>query len=104
MRITRTIDGKEYEFELTTQEMAAAYDDVQTQFDRDDVSDVLSQLLYDGDLNGYEREKLEALIPEMAFRMRHDIDKHGDEWWYFAKDAINEVISLRLDNEEVENG
>lgn len=97
MKIKRTIDGVEYEFELTTGELSEAYTEVQHQFDCDDVADVLESMIGGGDIYGYDPmpndDELRALVPKMASLMRRELDKGFDDWWDYAVDAIYDVIS-----------
>lgn len=96
MKIKRTIGGVEHEIELTEEELSEAYTEVQHQFDCDDVSDVLTSMLGNDDIDGYDpmpdETELYKLISHMAEHMRRDMDKNATEWWDFAEDAIRDVL------------
>lgn len=97
--IKRTIGNREYEFELTSQEMMDAYYEMQFKFDRDDVCDAVlpwpgDEALYE--VNGVHWSLVEPHIDEIAIDMRRNINKY-DMAWQEARDvAINECTERIL--------
>lgn len=94
MRIKRTVSGKEYEFELTSDEMFTAFLEQQ---DLNDIEDIKIAFDYEPNLMPSQE-----IIKEMASEMRRNMDKYDMEFWYARSDAIDTVLSrhgLEIDYE-----
>lgn len=94
MKIKRTIDGREYEFELTHDEMYNAYYEQQSRFDLVDVSYYFEDLSDEDIINRFHktRSEIEPLYEEIACTMRRYIDKYDMDWFYAREEAVTEVL------------
>ena len=94
MKIKRNILGKEEEFELTPDELYAAYREQEFKFDKSTIEDYF--FAFDDkeieDEYGMTRKKLEEKFDDMAYEMRRNIDKYGMEWSYARDAAIAEIL------------
>lgn len=104
MKIWRKLDGKMYLLELSKQEVREAHDEYQFMCDQDDVKDVLefmweTEKQYVSELS-LSHDEVVAMVPEIAKRMRLDLNKSSDEWWSYAQDAIKEAIECRQEEDE----
>ena len=104
MKITRTVNGIEMEFELTWQEEHDCYFELQRNCDREDVENELEIYLefehglYDEGNDwdhveqeyGFTKQEILDMIPEMVERKR----KYEDDAWTSDKtwDAIQDVM------------
>lgn len=85
MTITRTINGQPCDFELTPEELCAAYYEQQAQFDREDVSLILDEYADDGesgeqdfiDYYGAPIAEARELLPQIVGKYR-DIRDDGE--------------------------
>ena len=94
MKIKRKIDGKEFEFELTNDELWNAYIEKEHQFDIDDVdsffcgcSDDELRILYKK-----TREEIKSMYDDIAYEMRRNIDKYDMDWEYARDEAVVSVL------------
>lgn len=95
MKIKRTVNGQELEFELTTQERWEAFREQETIFDIEDCEDMICGMTDDQCLDTYEItvEEFRKLIPFMAQEKRRLMDKYDMDWTYARDEAISSVIS-----------
>ena len=87
MKIKRTINGIEMEFELTHAERWDAYEEAQHEFDKSDIDAVFDYKEYE-----FDESEADDLIDEMAYRMRRYIDKYDCEFCYARDEAIRDVV------------
>lgn len=94
MTIKRKIDGKEFEFELTNDELWNAYIEKEHQFDIEDVesffcgfSDDELRLLYKK-----SSEEIKSMYDDIAYEMRRNIDKYDMDWEYARDEAVTSVL------------
>lgn len=94
MKITRTINGTAVEIELTAQEMRAAYDEQQHEYDCDDVRTLFDSFSDDDliDMYGYPRSALDPYVGEIADEMRRMIYKYDVDWDYARETAASEIM------------
>ncbi|MGN0476722.1 MAG: hypothetical protein ACI4HM_05205 [Ruminococcus sp.] len=102
MRIKRKIEGKEYEFELTSEELRNAYYEKEHFYDTEDVKNYISNMSKE-EFKGYsikaESEILdnEELLSKIAYRKRKYVDEVGMLWSEATREALRDV--LREENE-----
>lgn len=102
MKITREINGKQVEFELTPSELYLAFEEQQEAFDKEDI------LMY---IDGFDSEDFESygvseqafrhLVPTMAYLKRRYQDKYDMDWQSARDEAIKDAI-YRYKNEQEE--
>ena len=94
MKIKRLVNGKEQEFELTEDELYAAFSEQEFKFDRADVTDYF--LAFDiEDIEeeyGMTMKEIESKFNEIAYEMRRNIDKYDMDWTYARDEAIETVL------------
>ena len=97
MKIKRTIDGKEYEFELTSEELRNAYYEKEHFYDTEDVKNYISTMSKE-EFKEYsiktESELLdnEELLSRIAYRKRKYIDEIGMLWSEATREALRDVL------------
>lgn len=89
MKIKRMINGEEYEFELTDDEVWDAYCEKQDVFDLDDTQMML-ETNEDWILDLPTAEK-NAVVELIARRYRERLD-NDDTWYYIMNDVIADVV------------
>ena len=95
MKIKRTVNGTEMEFELTFIEEYNVYREYQREMDRNiirsafDDEDITEEDIVD--TYGVGREVLESLVPEMAEKYREFLD-NSNAWIYKRNAAIEYVV------------
>ena len=94
MKIKRKIDGKEFEFELTDDELWHAYDELQHKFDLDAVDTQFCFYTDEELMNTYQktREEIRKLYPDIAYEMRRLMDKYDVDMEYARDEAIDYVL------------
>lgn len=94
MTITREIDGKVYEIELTPSEIYGAYVVQEFEFYKDDIRDVICGMSDEDvqEIYGVSRSEFEELIDDMVYEMRRQIDKYDVSWEYARDEAIRSEI------------
>ena len=98
MIIKREICGVVREFELTPQELTAAYYERQAAFDLQDVEDYFEQYS-DDEIHlyyGTSKAEVEAKYDEIASEMRRNINKYEMGWYEARETAINDIILWEL--------
>lgn len=94
MKIKRTIDGQEHEFELTERELSDAYYEQEHNYDKEDIVNEVESLdvgeIYE--FYGVTREQFSSLVPQMAYEKRRLMDKYGRSWDTAVGEAIRNVI------------
>lgn len=98
MTIKRMIDGREYRFELTEDELYDAYKEEEHVLDIEGVEDMVCGW-FDEDFAetyGVDRVKFRSLIPAIAYRMRKYISERGMSWDDARDEAANDVTSEYL--------
>ena len=99
MKISRKIDGKEVEIELTDDELYDAYLDKEFIFDKQGVEDTICGWSDQEVLEVYDvdRTKFLSLADDMAVEMRRNIDKYEMSCSYARDEAIADVLQHRFD-------
>lgn len=99
MKIKRTVNGQELEFELTTQERWEAYYEQEMIFDAGDCADVIYGMSDEECFDAYKItvEEFRKLLPYMGQEMQRLLDMCGIEWTYARDDAIREIIGEYLE-------
>ena len=94
MKIKRKIDGKEFEFELTNDELWNAYEEQQHKYDLDDVDTQFCFYTDEELMNTYHktREEIKKLYPDIAYEMRRLMDKYDVDMEYARDEAIDYVL------------
>lgn len=94
MKIKREIDGKEFEFELTPQELYEAFAEQEFQFDLESVRCYFEDYSDDDLYEGYTmtREELEASFEDIAVQLRRNIDKYDMSYEYALPAAVSDVL------------
>lgn len=94
MKIKRTIGGKEYEFELTPQELYEAFAEQEFQFDLESVRYYFEDYSDDDLYEEYTmtREELEACFEDIAVELRRNMDKYEMSLEYALPAAVSEVL------------
>lgn len=94
MTISRLIDGKEYKFELTEQELRDAYAEQEAIYDEMNVKEYLFP--YDDEYfeqnYGLTVEQVEEKISEIAAELRRNLDKYDMRF----EDAMDTAIATIL--------
>lgn len=93
MNITRTINGQKISIVLTEWELRNAYDEQTAYYDREDVSEYLSQRM--GDLikrHGLTEDEIKAKVPEIAAKYREAIHNGAFDWWAVVCDVTDDVL------------
>lgn len=94
MKILREVNGKWYEFELTSDEMYNAYLEKEYQFDRQDIEDVFDGMDEEDVVLSYGLRKavIESLYEDMAEAKRQNMDKYDMDWVAARDCAINDIV------------
>ena len=102
MTITRIIDGVERAFELTDDELIAAYREKQAEYDREDVENFIDA---DGEFleedNDLTHEQLLSLAPAITERYRHYLD-NSEGWWNTLNSAAKDCVADYVKEREAE--
>lgn len=97
MKITRTVNGQELEFELTPDEMYEAYLEKQYQFDMDNVSDFI-QWHFDGVIPGPAIVECIAdreWIKDTAAEVRRCVNKYETEYNWQLQETVVDAMRAR---------
>lgn len=82
------------EFKLTDTELFLAYQEQEHTFDCENIkSEVEAKDEYDLEDQGISKEALMAMVDQMAYDMRHEMDKYG----YPLEDARSIAISKNIE-------
>ena len=95
MKIRRKIDGLEFEFELTANELCDAYDEQQHMFDVSDVECLFEDYYTDDevlDLYGVTTDTALSLSDGIAWEMRRLMDKYDVDMSYAREEAARTII------------
>lgn len=108
MKIQRKIDGKNIEFELTQEELYAAYLEKEHEFDKQDIDDALENYNYNSETRRDFEENYglplkqiyqnEDLIDKLAYEMRHNQDHYGMDWTAARDEALKDILIEYKDN------
>lgn len=95
MKIKRTIDGKEYEFELTDMELVGAYEEQEHKWDYSYCESMFQDFDDESFVSEYNVDKATAqqYIDEIAYEMRRQINKYDLDSDYARDAAFTEVLS-----------
>lgn len=99
MKIKRTINGIEYEFELTKQERFDAYCEQEHVWDADYVRNIYGEEIEQMCKNEDEQD---SFIEDVACEMRRQIDKYGVSQEYALDEAFEKVMGQSEEEEEEE--
>ena len=98
MTITREIDGKVREIELTPSEIYGAYVIQEFEFYKDDIRDVICGMS-DEDVQecfGVSMSEFEELLDDMTYEMRRMINKYDVSREYARDEAIRSEIERNM--------
>ena len=102
MKIKRIIDGKEYSFELTSEEMRNAYYEQQHFFDTEDVRSYISDMPEEFKEYSIQKESEildnEELLSRIAYRKRKYVDDYGMLWSVAVHEALKDVLREENNN------
>lgn len=102
MKIKRTVDGRELEFELTGDEIRSAFEEQQAEYDRDDVETYLDcdmeYLLVDFD--GLTEEDIREKTPDFTAAYRRAIYNGAFDWWAVVSDVIADALRDEMKERE----
>lgn len=99
MKIKRTINGIEYEFELTEQERFDAYCEQQHVWDADYVRNIYGEEI---EQMCKTEAEIDAFIEDIAYEMRRLVDKYGVSEEYALDEAFEKVMGQSEEEEEEE--
>lgn len=99
MKIKRTINGIEYEFELTEQERFDTYCEQEHIWDVDYVA---AEYEEEAKRTCKTEAEIDALIEDIAYKMRRLVNKYGVSEEYALDEAFEEVVGQREEEEEEE--
>ena len=99
MKIKRTINGIEYEFELTKQERFDTYCEQEHIWDADYVRDIYGEEI---EQMCKAEAKIDAFIEDIAYEMRRLVDKYGVSEEYALDEAFEKVMGQSEEEEEEE--
>lgn len=99
MKIKRTINGIEYEFELTKQERFDTYCEQEHIWDADYVRNIYGEEI---EQMCKTKAEMDAFIEDVASEMRRQVDKYDVSEWYALDEAFKRVTSQREEEEEEE--
>lgn len=94
MKIKREIDGRVFEFELTSQEMANAYIEWQKVIDKRDVTDTIAEMFYRREITREEMEDLNDDLDDITFEYQEYCDEQymRVDWMTPLEDIIRRYI------------
>lgn len=94
MKIKRTIDGKETEFELTGEELYQAFVEQELQFDIANVRIFFEDYTDEAFQNEYgmSRQEVEGYFEDIACQLRRNINKYDMNFDYALSYAISDVL------------
>lgn len=101
MIITRMIDGTAHNFELNTDELHAAYYEMQRVFDEADIEELIVGMSADTVKRLYHvtPKQFRRLIPDMARKYRYLLNCHNDSDAKY--DAVRDVIAQKREAGEL---
>ena len=94
MKIKRTIDGREVEFELTGEELYQAFVEQELQFDIANVRIFFEDYTNEDFQNEYgmSRQEVEGYFEDIACQLRRNINKYDMNFDYALSYAISDVL------------
>ena len=107
MKIKRTVAGKEYEFELTSEELRKAYYEQEHFYDIKDVINYISDMSKEEFKERFKEYSIqeesdlldnEELLSRIAYRKRKYIDDYGMIWSEATREALNDVLTEENEN------
>ena len=99
MKIKRTINGIEYEFELTGQERFDTYCEQEHIWDVDYVA---AEYEEEAKRTCKTEAEIDAFIEDIAYKMRRLVDKYGVSEEYALDEAFEKVMGQSEEEEEEE--
>lgn len=99
MKIKRTINGIEYEFELTKQERFDTYCEQEHIWDADYVWSIYGEEI---EQMCKTEAEIDAFIEDIAYEMRRLVDKYGVSEEYALDEAFEKVMGQSEEEEEEE--
>ena len=97
MTITRTVEGRQLAFELTADELRAAFNEQQEIYNTMDVEDYIEMEIEKlQDQYGLTEERIRALIPKIVHDYCKALDNGAFDWWAVVGDVIFGVLSDEL--------
>ena len=99
MKIKRTLNGIEYEFELTEQERFDTYCEQEHIWDADYVWNIYGEEI---EQMCKTEAEIDAFIEDIAYEMRRLVDKYGVSEEYALDEAFEKVMGQSEEEEEEE--
>ena len=95
MTIKRIVECRQLEFELTAEEMRRVYEELQAEYDRDDVSAYLdSNIDYlMEEFDGMSEKDIRGKTPDFVEAYRRAFYNGENDWWDIAGNAIDRVLT-----------
>jgi len=97
MKIKRTIDGKEYEFELTRDELYHAYRELDTEFYKEDIMCFYFYDRSEDDLMkewGVSKEEFDSRMEDIVLELQEEIaDEESDYLYERVHTAVERVMA-----------
>lgn len=102
MKIKRTVNGIQYEFELSATELWTAYEEEQHNFDTQDILDLIEGLDSDEvrSVYGIGKREFRKRASEFAYEMRRMMDKYECSWEYARDEAVRGCLRRKGDANE----
>ena len=94
MKIKRTINEIQYEFELSATELWTAYEEEQHNFDTQDILDLIEGLETEDVKENYgiSKNEFKERASEFAYEMRRMMDKYDCSWEYARDEAVRDCV------------
>ena len=97
MKIKRTIDGREYEFELTPNELYHAYRELDTEFYKEDIMCFYFNERSEDDLMkewGVSKEEFDSRMEDMVLELQEEIaDAESDYLYECIQTAVERIMA-----------
>lgn len=100
MKIIREIDGEEFCFELSPQELRAAFLELEHRNDVCDVESYFDNMKDEKIVSEFEntRNGVKRYYDDIAYEMRRLIEKYEMDWIYAREEAAREVLMRNAKN------
>lgn len=98
-----TIERNGIKYELTPDELRAAFEEQQTAYDRDDVESYIDcniDWIMDKNDGVFTEEQIGAKVPEFTEAYRKAADNGAFDWWAVVCDVISDVLADEMKEQE----
>ena len=100
MKIKRTVDGKEYEFELTRHELYHAYRELDMEYHKEDIMHFCFDDRSEDDLMkewGVPKEEFDSRMEDMVLELQEEIADEESDYLYECVHTAVERVMARYD-------